>query len=81
MSGAVITLADQRREEAELLVCRLLSDFNRLTRDFEEVKTALQDKDLLQCDTQYIADYLSACLPALMRYDLLRLVTLIREGF
>lgn len=81
MSTTVITLADQRREEAYLLACRLLSDLNLLTRNLAELAVASRDEALMQRDPSHIADNLAACAPALMGHDLRRLMGLIREGF
>lgn len=70
-----------RRREAELLVCRLISDRNRLCRDLAEIAEGSRDAQRMQRDPGYVADNLGAVAPELMHYDLVRLLDLIREGF
>lgn len=84
MSSGPITgaqaLRAARRQEAELLLCRLLSDFNLMGREINEVRNASLDAELLRRDPSHVADNLLDTPPALMYYDLQRLLTLVREG-
>ena len=69
-----------RREEAELLCCRLISDRNRLCIHLQEIADASRYRERMQRDPGYVGDNLWAVMPELMHYDLLRLLALIKEG-
>jgi len=80
MNGAT-ALKQLRRQEAELLVCRLISEHNRLCRDLAEIAEESRNAALMSGDPSLTADNLRGVTPELMYFDLQRLLTLIREGF
>lgn len=74
-------LKASRRAEADLLVCRLISDWNQERRLIEEIRSNSLNEDLMTRDPAYVHDNLNGTPSSLMIYDLRRLLGLIRQGF
>lgn len=81
VTSAAAAAAANRRREADLLVCRLLSEWNRLHRDLGEVRAAALAAQPLTRELSDVADNLHGSPSELMAFDLRRLLTLIQEGF
>jgi len=81
MSATPDLQCQRRREEADLLVCRLLSDLTRLRRDLAELRQDAMNAELMARDPSRVADELSQLPSPLMHYDLQRLLDLVRKGF
>jgi hypothetical protein len=70
----------KRREEAILLVHRLMSDWSIDRKSISEVRAASLDRELMARDPSHVSDNLAWTPSPLMLYDLKRLLTLIEQG-
>lgn len=71
----------QRRNEAELLICRLIGEWTKDRRLIQEIRAESLDKERMARDPSCVSDNLSDFPPALQYFDLQRLLTLVRQGF
>lgn len=71
----------QRRNEADLLICRLIGEWAKDRKLIQEIRADSQDKARMAADPNYVSDNLSDFPPSLQYFDLQRLLTLVRQGF
>jgi hypothetical protein len=68
-----------RLREADLLVCRLLSDWVQDRDQIEEIRRESLDQEIMARDPSRVADNLSGHPSETIYFDLQRLLTIIRE--
>ncbi|MGP1628346.1 MAG: hypothetical protein ACTS8S_00130 [Giesbergeria sp.] len=74
-------LKQQRSEEAQLLICRLILEWNASRKLVAEIAANSLDAGRMLRDPSYVADNLAREPSALVYFDLQRLLTLVRQGF
>jgi hypothetical protein len=79
MSGQPLTPA-QRRAMAELMIFRLIDAVDLLSSDLAAISDGLRGDRPLFKDPGHVANWVDVVLSPLIRDDLLRLLTLMREG-
>jgi hypothetical protein len=69
----------QRLREAELLVCRLISEWGSDQRAIADIRRESMDKEIVARDPSRVSDNLSGFPSETMYFDLQRLLTIVRE--
>lgn len=80
MNGGEEYLKARRRQEADLLICRLTSDWVHERKSIDWVRTSSLNKELMARDPSFVHDNLSGCPSDLWVFDLQRLRALIEQG-